>query len=163
MGFGNNLKNILDEKNKSVKWLAEEIGVPATTLYSAIKRDSLPQVSTMLNISKVLHIPMENLIADCEPDERESIENVLHLVFGINLTNSEPNWTIPAKYDARDALLTSQGYKLTADEDNGSIYLEGHGKIYELTLANLDELESSTMDYFNYKLQSILSRARVVK
>ena len=40
MALGTKLKDILTERNITVKEFAKQIGVPATTLYSFIKRDS---------------------------------------------------------------------------------------------------------------------------
>ncbi len=40
MALGTKLKDILTERNITVKDFAKQIGVPATTLYSFIKRDS---------------------------------------------------------------------------------------------------------------------------
>ena len=40
MALGTKLKDILTERNITVKDFANQIGVPATTLYSFIKRDS---------------------------------------------------------------------------------------------------------------------------
>ena len=40
MGYGKVLKEILDEKQMSVKTLSRNTGVPAPTIYSIIRRDT---------------------------------------------------------------------------------------------------------------------------
>lgn len=40
MGIGKNIKDILNEKGMTVVDLSERTGIPSTTLYSLIKRDS---------------------------------------------------------------------------------------------------------------------------
>lgn len=40
MGDGARLKEVLKEKNTNVRRLAAETGISATTLYSAIKKDT---------------------------------------------------------------------------------------------------------------------------
>lgn len=40
MGDGKNLKKILDEQEKSVRWLAKETTISPTTLYSIIQKDT---------------------------------------------------------------------------------------------------------------------------
>lgn len=56
MGYGQNLKNILDERNMSVAELARLTKVSATTLYSIIQRDSAVRFDTALRIANVLDI-----------------------------------------------------------------------------------------------------------
>lgn len=52
MGFGKNLKNILDKKNKTVVWLSKETGIPSTTIYSMIKRDNVPLAPSIVQVFK---------------------------------------------------------------------------------------------------------------
>ena len=40
MGDGKKLKDILDEKKKSVRWLAKVTTISPTTLYSIIQKDT---------------------------------------------------------------------------------------------------------------------------
>ena len=40
MAIGNNIKTVLDMRGKTIKWLADTIGIPKNTLYSFIQRDS---------------------------------------------------------------------------------------------------------------------------
>ena len=57
MGYGQNLKNILDEKGMTVKELAKKAGIAPTTLYSIIQRDTAIRFDTALKISNILNIP----------------------------------------------------------------------------------------------------------
>lgn len=72
----------------------------------------------------------------------------------------------PADYIIKDSafedLLLLSDFELVIDEDDAFIGLKGHGKLYEITQADLDELENSTLDYFKFKLNSILEKSRVI-
>ena len=50
MGFGKKLKQLLDEKSVSVADLSRKTGIPRTTLYSIISRDSTPKPGDVLAI-----------------------------------------------------------------------------------------------------------------
>ena len=64
MALGNRLKQILDERNITVKDFAEKIGVPATTLYSFIKRDSMDaKLDLLLKICDGLNMPLDVFLA----------------------------------------------------------------------------------------------------
>lgn len=56
MGYGQNLKHILDEKHMTVKALSRKAGISATTLYSVITRDSSVRYDHALRIANVLGI-----------------------------------------------------------------------------------------------------------
>lgn len=49
------------------------------------------------------------------------------------------------------------------DDDGVSVILDGLDHIYKISLAELKELENSTLDYFRFKLNDILSKAEIVK
>lgn len=62
MAIGRKLKQILDERNITIKEFAQQIDVPPTTLYSFIKRDSEnPKIDLMKRISHALNIDINNL------------------------------------------------------------------------------------------------------
>ena len=71
MGYGQNLKNILDEKGTTVKELAKKVGIAPTTLYSIIQRDTAVRFDTALKISHILNIPINSICKDnpYEPGE----------------------------------------------------------------------------------------------
>lgn len=64
MGYGQNLKNILDEKGMTVKELAKKVGIAPTTLYSIIQRDTAVRFDTALKISHILNIPINSICKD---------------------------------------------------------------------------------------------------
>lgn len=61
MGYGKNLKDILDEKGITVKELAKKAGIAPTTLYSIIQRDTAIRFDTALKISNILDIPINSI------------------------------------------------------------------------------------------------------
>lgn len=63
MGFGTVLKDLLSDKNMSIKELSKESGIPLNTLYSITKRDTINvNQNTLEKISKTLDVPMDDLI-----------------------------------------------------------------------------------------------------
>ena len=70
MGYGKNLKDILDEKGITVKELAKKAGIAPTTLYSIIQRDTAIRFDTALKIS---NIPINSICKDNPYDSGESL------------------------------------------------------------------------------------------
>ena len=61
MGYGKVLKEILDEKQMSVKTLSRNTGVPAPTIYSIIRRDTPIRYDTALRFANTLDIPLATI------------------------------------------------------------------------------------------------------
>lgn len=66
MGYGSNLKSILDEKKISARKLALQVGISPQTLYGAIKRDNALRYDHALRIANALDIDV-NLICKNNP------------------------------------------------------------------------------------------------
>ena len=64
MGYGKNLKYILDDKGMTVKELATKAGIAPTTIYSIIQRDTAIRFDTALKISNILDIPINSICKD---------------------------------------------------------------------------------------------------
>lgn len=63
MAIGNRLEMLLAKKNLTVKEFAAQIGVPATTLYSFIRRDSSDaRLSLVVKICEGLDIEITDLL-----------------------------------------------------------------------------------------------------
>ena len=62
MGFGTKLKRLLTARGKTVVWLAEESGIPSTTLYSIIKRDNQPKFDTVERIANAIGVNVSLLL-----------------------------------------------------------------------------------------------------
>ena len=60
----NRLKVVLVEQKKTGKWLAEQLGVSATTTSRWCSNASQPDLHTLNKIAKLLHVNMKNLLAD---------------------------------------------------------------------------------------------------
>ena len=73
MGYGKNLKNILDEKGMTVKELAKKAGIAPTTLYSIIQRDTAIRFDTALKISNILNIPINSICKDNPYEDMETL------------------------------------------------------------------------------------------
>lgn len=69
MGFGTVLKDILADKNMTIKELSEATGIPLNTLYSITKRDTANvRQDTLERISKAVDIPANELISCLRSD-----------------------------------------------------------------------------------------------
>ncbi len=73
MGYGKNLKDILDDKGMTVKELAKKAGIAPTTLYSIIQRDTAIRFDTALKISNILNIPINSICKDNPYDSGETL------------------------------------------------------------------------------------------
>lgn len=73
MGYGQNLKDILDSKGMTVKELALKAKIAPTTLYSIIQRDTAIRFDTALRISNILDIPISSICKDNPYDDIETL------------------------------------------------------------------------------------------
>lgn len=64
MGDGKRLKDILDKKEKSVRWLAKETTISPTTLYSIIQKDTNIRYDFALRIANVLDVEVSEIYSD---------------------------------------------------------------------------------------------------
>ena len=58
----NRLKIILAEKNKTGKWLAEQLGKDASTVSKWCSNSSQPQLDTVIRIAELLDVDIKELI-----------------------------------------------------------------------------------------------------
>lgn len=61
MGYGKKLQEILESKNTNVRKLSFYTGIPATTLYSIIKRDGNIRLDYAIRISDALNINIRDI------------------------------------------------------------------------------------------------------
>lgn len=62
----NCIRLILKEKGISQTWLAEKLGKSFSTVNSYVCNRSQPNLTTLLEISKLLAVDMKDLISDAE-------------------------------------------------------------------------------------------------
>ena len=77
MGYGKKLKEILNEKNMTVKELAQKCDMAPTTLYSIINKDTNIRFDFALRIANVLDIPIETICDDIPYDAASTLPNLL--------------------------------------------------------------------------------------
>ncbi|MGV8906380.1 MAG: helix-turn-helix domain-containing protein [Acetobacterium sp.] len=66
MGIGKNIKSFLKQKDMTVVYLSINTGIPSTTLYSLIKRDSFNEKQeTLQKIAEALNIELKELTLGC--------------------------------------------------------------------------------------------------
>ena len=58
----NRLKIILTEKNKTGKWLAEQLGKDPSTISKWCSNSSQPQLDTVIRIAELLEVDITELI-----------------------------------------------------------------------------------------------------
>ena len=73
MGYGTNLKKILDEKGLTIKELSRKTGIAATTLYSIVQRDTSVRYDSAIKIASVLDIPISAICKDNPYDDTETL------------------------------------------------------------------------------------------
>ena len=73
MGYGANLKKILDEKEMTIKELSRKTGIAPTTLYSIVQRDASVRFDSAIKIAGVLDIPINSICKDNPYDNVETL------------------------------------------------------------------------------------------
>ena len=76
MGDGRRLKEILDEKNMSVRSVAKQAGISPTTLYTIVQNDTAIRFDFALRIANVLNIEISEICSKI-PYEQNSGEEIL--------------------------------------------------------------------------------------
>ena len=66
MTISQKLFMILDKKHISQKSLADSIGVPASTVSARKNNNSSPPIEKLIDISKVLDVPVEVMLDESE-------------------------------------------------------------------------------------------------
>lgn len=64
MGDGQRLKEILEQKGKSVRWVARETTISPTTIYSIIQKDTSIRFDFALRIANALGIEVSEICSD---------------------------------------------------------------------------------------------------
>ena len=83
MGYGKNLKQILDEKHMTVKELSRRAGISAPTLYSIIQRDSSVRYDHALRIANILNINLDLICKDNPMRDDETLPELLPQAGGL--------------------------------------------------------------------------------
>ncbi|MBP7374692.1 MAG: helix-turn-helix transcriptional regulator [Prevotella sp.] len=58
----NRIKVVLAEKNKSNKWLADQLGKDYSTVSKWCTNNSQPNLETLLQIAKILEVEVQELL-----------------------------------------------------------------------------------------------------
>lgn len=58
----NRLKSVLADKDRTSKWLAEELGKDKTTISKWCTNVSQPDVESLIKISKLLNVGVEEIL-----------------------------------------------------------------------------------------------------
>lgn len=80
MGYGQKLKNILDERNMSVRQLAKTCNIAPTTLYSIVQRDTDIRYDFALRIANALDIPVASICSELPYDAETTLPNLPHSI-----------------------------------------------------------------------------------
>jgi transcriptional regulator with XRE-family HTH domain len=87
MGIGQKIDKLLKEKGKTASWLAKEINVAPTTIYSMIQRDSKKaDIEVLINIANALNVTSDELLGN---KEQEPIETIAAHYDGEDFTEEE--------------------------------------------------------------------------
>lgn len=58
----NRIKSVLADKNKTSKWLAEQLGKDKTTISKWCTNTNQPDVESLIKISKLLNVDLADLV-----------------------------------------------------------------------------------------------------
>ena len=58
----NKIKFVLAEKNKSNKWLSDQLGVSPTTVSKWVTNTCQPPIETFMRIAQVLNVNLDDLV-----------------------------------------------------------------------------------------------------
>ena len=92
MGFGARLKEILEQRQKTIAWLSEQTGISKNSLYTITKRDNTtPRLEAIKKIAKALDVPIAFLMLEDDVlneyiDEQTSSHYTNH-ISNINSSN----------------------------------------------------------------------------
>jgi len=75
MGDGQRLKNILKEKNITVRQVSFQTGIRPTTLYSAIQKDSSIRFDNALRLANVLGVDVTDICSSAPFSEELSVDD----------------------------------------------------------------------------------------
>lgn len=77
MGFWHNVESECEYKNISRKELAAAAGFSVNTISTGLKRNGMPEADLALRISRVLNVPLENLLDPAEKSvQKEDVEKI---------------------------------------------------------------------------------------
>lgn len=88
MGIGSKIKQVIKEKNMTIKQIAEKTGIPVNTLYSIIKRDServrpetVQALADVLGVTPTYLIGYDDGIVNPERYSREELDEIKAAAF----------------------------------------------------------------------------------
>ena len=58
----NKIKGVLAEKNKSNKWLSDQLGVSPTTVSKWVTNTCQPPIETFMRIAQLLNVNLDDLV-----------------------------------------------------------------------------------------------------
>lgn len=117
MGFGAILKNILADKNMSIKELSQMTGIPLNTLYSITKRDTVNvRQETLEKISHALNIPTEEFIDALHKDIQIKQNELAHLEKRLAEAQHQRRRDMELRRQLSDALSQLTHYNFDSNE-----------------------------------------------
>ena len=113
MGYGANLKKILDEKGITIKDLSRKTGIAATTLYSIVQRDASVRYDSAIKIAGILDIPINAICKDNPYDNDETLP-AMKVSFGTSESKAKQSYIsyrtseIIKKFDYQELPMVDQ-------------------------------------------------------
>lgn len=167
MGFGKNLKKVLDEKNKTVVWLSKETEIPSTTIYSMIKRDNEPRVDVVRKIASKLDVDVNDLYYNAEQlkelkemeEENRYIEKCYKKQYG-------ENWplVVYAAELEKDSATSSNGYLCSKDDGSAVISIDCIENALNSLGFKILKNDSDYFDiYFNRNDENFIDKSLVIE
>ena len=119
MGFGSILKDVLADKNMSIKDLSKATGIPLNTLYSITKRDTVNvRRDTIEKISQCLDIPTDELINRLRQNIRKTQDELRELEYRLQEAQEIRERELQSRHQLADCLRQLTHYEFNDEEIN---------------------------------------------
>lgn len=117
MGFGAVLKEVLADKNMSIKELSQITGIPLNTLYSITKRDTVNvRHETLEKISQALDIPTDDFIDALHKNIQAKQHELHYLQQRLEEARYKRQRDMALRKQLSDILLQLTNYEFNDDE-----------------------------------------------
>ena len=135
MALGTNLKEILKQRNMSIKDLSKKTGISLNTLYSITKRDGrMARFDIIKKICETLEVTESELLGfDVKPEDYETENKRQNLrVYEVHRNSDERNGLITTKGTPQDLVRLFSGFDKIVENTIDSLRYE--------YLSNFDKL-----------------------
>jgi transcriptional regulator with XRE-family HTH domain len=140
--IGNAIKKARKEKKLTQKQLGDIIGKAESTIRKYENGSIEIPNSVLTEIGRVLGVFFFKFVFDQEDNFNDKQRDSTYFL---------------------DQKLAQIGFRVTGDEAEGYMWLEGPGGTYEITEDELTELDNSTTSYLKFKVNELVEKSNKIK